>query len=370
MKITSVEAYPYELKMRIPYRTAIVDRWESPVAICVVKSDQDGLYGVGQATTSAPRYAPFDESIEDILAGIRRVAPKLVGVNAWDIEEIHRIMDAITHGHRYAHCCVDLAVHDLLGKAVGVPVWRLLGGRLRDKVWVTAPHIGYLAPEEMAAEARAYTDQGFKYINLRAGKDLDEDLAILKAVRDEIGYEICIDMDFSQSLSMHQRRPDDAIRYIRHLEEYKINSFEQPLACDDYKGMKRLSAAIETPIFADESVFCFDDILRIAEMEAADGIKIKMVKFGGLRGAVKAAQLADACGLSMSVGHGLCGSLQNSGELHLAATVGNLKSPGEMVGFTRMKEDFGSGLVVTDGQLAVPDTPGLGIKVDLSLLKS
>jgi L-alanine-DL-glutamate epimerase-like enolase superfamily enzyme len=78
--------------------------------------------------------------------------------------------------------------------------------------------------------------------------------------------------------------------------------------------------------------------------------------------------LAQACGLSLSIGHGLCGVIQNAAEAHLAATVDYFKEPGEMVGFARMEKDFGSGLEVVDGQIAVPDSPGLGVNVDIEAL--
>ena len=367
MKISSVKAFPATLEMRMPYRTALVDRWDSPVAICVVRANEK-LYGVGQATTSAPRYAPYDESLEDILAAINRIASALAGVNAWDVAEIHRIMDRVACGHRYAHSAVDMAVYDLLGKAAGVPVWRLLGGRVHKSIRVTAPHLCYLSPEEMAAEARTYVDEGYTAINVRAGRDLKEDLSILAALRDEIGTEIEIDIDFSQSLSLHQGRPDNAIHYIRELQQFKINSFEQPLASWDLRGMSRICEAIETPIFADESVFTLQDVLRIAEMGAASGIKVKMVKFGGLFKALQVATLAQASGLSLNVGHGLAGVIQNASELHFAASLECLKLPGEMVGFVRMKKDVGEGLEVRQGEISVPDAPGLGVSVDLSAL--
>ena len=368
MKITSVKAYPASLQMRVPYRTVFVNRGDSPVAICVVNTDE-GVYGVGQATTSAPGYAPYDESLEDILAAIRRLAPKLVGVDPRDIAEVQRIMNQVTHGHHYAHSAVDVAVYDVLGKAAGVPVWRLLGGRIHKSIRVTAV-LCYLSPQEVAAEARAYVEKGYTHINLRAGRGLNDDVAILAAVREAIGPKIDIDVDFSQSLSLYQGRPDIAIHYIRELEKFRINTFEQPLAAWDLKGMSRITAAIETPVIADEGAFSIHDVLRIAEMGAADGIKVKMIKFGGLYGALQVATLAQAAGLSIVVGHGLAGVIQNAAEAHFAATLKNLRLPGEMVGFANMAKDVGTGLELRGGELPVPEAPGLGVNVDVSALES
>jgi L-Ala-D/L-Glu epimerase len=369
MKITKIKAFSADLKMRIPYRTALVDRWDSPIVICVINTDEE-FYGVGQATTSAPGYSPYDEASEDILTAINRLAPKLEGIDPWEIAEIHRRMDHLTHGHHYAHCAVDLAVYDILAKAAGVPLWRLLGGRLHDSIRVTAPHLGYLSPGEMADEAQAFKEQGYTAINLRAGRDLKEDISILRAIRDRVGEEIDIDIDFSQSLSLHQGRPDGAIRYIRELEKFRINSFEQPVAAWDLKGMARICSAIETPVIADESVFSPQDVLRIAEMGAADGFKVKLIKFGGIFGALQAATVAQNSGLSISVGHGLAGVIQNAAELHFAATLKYFKSPGEMVGFVRMEKDIGTGLEVRRGQISLPELPGLGVNIDLSELRS
>ncbi|MFH1479722.1 MAG: hypothetical protein ABIG67_00505, partial [Pseudomonadota bacterium] len=110
MKIKSVKAFPVNLRMRIPYRTAFVDRWDSPSAICVIHTDEE-VFGVGQATTSSPGYSPYDESLDDIITTIHRLSPKLEGVNPWDVAEIHRIMDQFSYGHRFAHTAVDLTVH-------------------------------------------------------------------------------------------------------------------------------------------------------------------------------------------------------------------------------------------------------------------
>lgn len=368
LKISSIKAMPYSLKMRIPYRTAFVDRWVSPAVICIIETNE-GIFGVGQATTSAPRYAPHEETVDSIINTINQFSAKLIGMDPWDIAEIHRVMDRIAHGHRYAQCAVDIAIYDILGKAANVPIWKLLGGRVRDRVQVTAPHLGYLSPKEMVAEAKHYIEQGYKAINLRAGRDLREDIAILTEIRKELGEEIIIDMDFSQSLSLHQGRPDSAIRYLRELEKFGVASFEQPLASWDLKGMRKICAAIETPIYADESVFSPEDVIRIAEMEAADGIKIKMIKFAGIFGACQVANVAQLVGLPLAIGHGIGGLIQNAAETHFASIVEYLKFPGEMVGFVRMESDFGTGLNIENGEIIVPETAGLGVSVDLSLLE-
>lgn len=366
MKIKALKVFKETLKLRKAYRTAFVDRVDSPVVNCLVSTDE-GVDGVGQVTVSTPFYSPQHHTQEDIVAAIKRLAPKLEGMDPWDLAEIHRVMDKVTHGHFYAHSAVDVAIHDLLGKAVGIPVCRLLGGRLRTKVQVMKP-LAYLSPSEMAAEARSAVNSGYRCLNLRGGRDLKEDLAILTAIREEVGWEIEIDIDFSQSLSLHHGRPDNAILYMQALQKYNIRTFEQPLAAWDFRGMSRICKAIETPVFADEAVQTKYDVLRIAEMGAADGFKVKMMKFGGLRGAVEVAIIAEAAGLSISVGNGLAGIIQNAAELHFAATLNFLRLPGEMVGFIHMRSDIGKGLQLIGDEVIVPEAAGLGIDLDIRTL--
>ena len=365
MKITSIKAFPLQIPMRIPYRTALSERSVCDSVVAVVQTDS-GLGGIGQASTSAPRYSPFEETLQGIVHTVTElIAPALVGENPMAIGSVHRIMDRVAHGHNYAHTAIDIALYDLLGKVSSAPICTILGGSVRKNLPLTAPHLGYLGPAEMSKTAEQFVKQGFRAINLRAGRDLKEDVENLKAIRQAVGNDIIIDMDFSQSLSLHQGRPDTAVNYIKSLEAFGVASFEQPLAAWDLEGMARVAAAIDTPIVADESVFTPFDAMRVIRLQAADVIKLKIIKTGGFYKAMQIAAITSACGIPLTVGHGIAGTIQNAAELHLASVLDYWKPPGEMVGFLRLESDPATGLICQNGMLQVPEDPGLGVKIDL-----
>ncbi len=370
MRITKVEAHIISVPMRIPYTTALAEKKTTEAVVVTVETD-DGLRGLGQAAASAARYAPFDEFPAEVVLTVReRLAPAVLGEDPRDLAVIHRKMESAARGHAYAHTTIDLAIHDILGQAQGCPVWRLLGGRVRDRIPLVAPHFGFMAAEELAKLAKAYVAEGYRHINLRAGFGLETDQRMLAAVRDALGDGVGLDIDFSQSLSLHQGRPDMAIAYIRALEAFGLNSVEQPLAAGDLAGMARVAEAIDTPLIADESVFSLDDLQRVIERRAADVVKIKIVKTGGLWPARKWVALGEAAGLAFTVGHGIAAGIQNAGEAHLAFTIAHLKLPGEMNGFLRVQDDVTAvDLRVEGGDLLPPEAPGLGATLDPERLR-
>lgn len=370
MKIVEVEAFEIRLPMSIPYVTALSERAETKAVVGVVRTDE-GLEGVGQATTSAPLYAPHEETPETVLFDLKhRVGPAVIGLDPFDIAEVHRRMDRVAHGHPYAHTVVDLACYDLMGRATGRPVHQLLGGALREEIPLVAPHLGYLETGRLVEEVEGFLAAGFRAFNLRVGRDLEEDLRNLSAIRKKAGDEVTLDTDFSQSLSLHLRRPDLALSYLRRLEEFRVSSFEQPLAAWDLEGMARLAQALDTPIVADESVFTPQDALRVVRMGAADVIKIKIIKTGGFYGAMKIAAIAETAGVPLTVGHGLAPGIQTAAEAHFASTLSFFKLPGEMNGVCRIAQDVTEGsLKVRQGRLMVPRGPGLGLHLDRRALE-
>ena len=370
MKITSVRAHAIDVPMRIPYTTALVDRTVSNGVLAVVETDE-GFTGLGQATTSAPLYAPFEQYQEAIVAAIeQKLAPAVLGADPFDLETLHDKMQRVARGHLYAHATIDLACHDLMGQATGRPVHKLIGGAVRNRIPLVAPHLGIMPAPRLAEQAAAFLEQGYRAVNLRVGADLRQDIANLRAVRAAIGEDIPIAVDFSQSLHFAGHRADTAVAHLRALEPFRVAAFEQPLADWDIEGMARLAAAIDTPLVADESVRTPEDALRVIERRAADVVKIKLMKVGGIFPARKIAALCQAAAMPMTVGNGIAGHALNAAEAHFAFSLTNLKLPGEMTGFVRLVDDVVSGeLTVQAGDLLLPDAPGLGVRLDPTRLE-
>lgn len=370
MKITAMLAFAVEAPMRIPYITALVDRRVSTSVLTVVETDE-GVTGFGQSNTSAAQYSPFEEYQEAIIDVVeRKLAPALLGSNPFDLEMLHEKMQRVARGHLYAHATVDIACHDIIGKATNRPVFENIGGAVRERIPLVAPHLGILPSRELADQALGYVNDGYKFINLRVGANPAQDVANVAAVRAAIGDDIPISVDFSQSLHLLGYRGDTAIAQIRALERAGASTFEQPLADWDTEGLARIAAAIDSPIIADEGVRTPQDALRVVDRRAADAVKIKLMKVGGIFPARKIAAILQAAGVPMTVGNGLAGYVANSAEAHFAFALPNLKFPGEMNGFLRLDDDLIDGDLKTEGtDLLRPSAAGLGIKLDLERLR-
>ena len=370
MKITAVEAFPVTVPMRIPYITALTRKDTSSFTIVVVRTDE-GIDGLGQATVSAPRYQPFEQTIDHILLTLRDlITPAVIGLDPFETGVLHDRMDRVCLGHRYAQAAIDTACYDIMGKAAGRSVSSLLGGAMRETLPLVAPHLGYLDPKELVDLSLQYREEGYRALNFRAGMDLKKDIEILTAVRKAVGDTMTLDLDFSQSLSLAHHRPDTAIPYIKRLEEFDLLAVEQPLGRDELEGMARIARAIDTPLVADESVVTPADALRVIRMGAADVIKLKIMKVGGFYPALQIAAICQTAGVPMTVGHGFAGAIQNAAEAHLAISLTHLKLPAEMNGFYRIAEDVAEGLTIEDGDLRMPDGPGLGVTLQKEALKA
>lgn len=369
MKIDRVKAYGLELPQRVVYKMAVATYTKLRTVVVEVGTD-DGLTGAGQASITAAAYSPYGETLEGAIHAINHVlGPALIGLDPTAIEAAHLRMGKALQGNPSAKTAIDLALHDVTGQALGVPVCTLLGGPLRTELPLLAS-IGLFPTEEMvdlAAEALAL---GFKALKIRVGESLEDDERNLAALRKRLGDDLPISVDFNQALSEVHGRPDAAIRYIRRLEGYGIDTVEQPVAGWDFENMARICAAVDTPVIADESVWTLQDAQRAIRMGAGDIIKIKIVKTGGLLGARKMAALCEAAGVPIIVGHGIAGAVQNAAEAHLAASLPNWKAPGEMNGFLKLERDACAPLEFQGGNLVLPQAPGLGVALSRSELKA
>lgn len=369
MRIKAIRAYALNAPMRVPYITALVDKREATSVVTVIETNE-GIIGFGQSATSAPVYSPFEEYQDTIMRVVETsIAPILIGADPYDLEWIHDKMGRVARGHLYAHATIDLACHDIIGKAAGRPVFKMIGGAARERIAICAPHLGILPSEELALQAAGYIGDGHRFVNLRVGADLAKDIANITAVRKAVGDDVAIAVDFSQSLHMLGFRADTAIVHVRALEKAGASAFEQPVADWDVEGLARITAAIDSPIIADESVRTPQDAIRIVDRRAADAVKIKLMKVGGFHPARKIAAILQSAGIPITVGNGLAGGIQNAAEAHFAFSIPNLKLPGEMNGFLRLTEDaLDAEFRVEGADLLAPTKPGLGVEVDMAKL--
>ncbi len=369
MKIDRVRAYGVALPQRTVYKMSVATYTELRTVVVEVETDE-GHLGVGQASITASAYSPYGETLEGAVHAINEVlGAALIGTDPLAIESAHARMHKALQGNPSARTAIDIALHDVAGQALGVPVYTLLGGPLRRELPLLAS-IGYFPTEELVDRAVEAVGQGFQSLKIRVGASLETDLKNLTALRKRLGDDLPLLLDFNQAMSEVHGRPDQSISYIRRLEEFGPESIEQPVAGWDFENMARICAAVDTPIIADESIWTLQDAQRAIQMGACDMIKIKLVKTGGLLPARKMAAICEAAGVPLVIGHGIAGGVQNAAEAHLAASLPNWKPPGEMNGFLKLARDVTAPLEFSGGTLKVPDAPGLGVTLERSELEA
>jgi len=227
----------------------------------------------------------------------------LLGEDPFKIEKIVARMDLVARDNNQAKAVVDYALHDIVGKALGVPVYQLLGGLTSEKI-----PLGFVLPagplEEIIRIGTGAVEAGFKVLKLKTGAgSADEDVENLRMLRQEVGYDIQIFIDANGGWNYYQ-----ALMTLKKLEPYDLAMVEQPVPWWDVDGMARLRQKTGIPVFADEAAIELKHLMEIVQKNAADGFFIKIPKAGGLLRSQKWVSVAKAAGLPV-----VCGCMMGSG---------------------------------------------------------
>ncbi|MBA3416176.1 MAG: dipeptide epimerase [Chloroflexia bacterium] len=358
LTIASVDVYAVRLPLREPFVIAYGVFPDVPTVIVRLRT-ADGIEGWGEATPDAlvtgETYAGTVETIRHDLA------PALPGSDARDRDLILRALDDRVAGVPAAKAAFDMALHDLLGRALGVPVWALLGGR--SKTHLTISRVVSMAePAQMAAAAERHVAAGFRTVKLKVGEAANSglDVARIAAVRAAVGPEIGIKVDVNQGW----RTPGVAIAAIRASLASKPDYIEQPVAQWDLEGLAEVRLQTGAVIMVDEGCHGRRDMLRIAGIRAADLVNVKLMKCGGLGRAIQLNAIAETAGIGAQVGTMVESSIASAAGLHLALALANVRTV-EMGGPLMLAADIGDIASWYDGdRITVPDAPGLGITVE------
>ncbi len=374
MKITRLEAMVVSLPARRVHPMSFGGERLGKYVILQVHTDE-GITGLGEATV-LPQWGGdhgryFGETPPTTVVLLQELfGPAIVGMDPLAIEAVHQKLARTAKGYPYAKAAIDMALHDIAGKALGVPVYQLLGGLVRPEIPI-AHSLGIIELETMLQEATTAVSEGIKTIKIKIGIDPERDVAVVREVRRAVGPGIRIVLDANQGYAT----PKVAIRTLRRLEECEIRYCEQPV--EGLHQMAQVAAATDIAIMADESAWNCYDVLEIARLKAADMISVYTTKPGGLVPGKKVAAVAEAAGFPCNVNGSAETGVGNAANLHLAAStpcisescvlpVTTLKGRDQ----TRLAGKFYLDDIVTEpfeyrnGCLVVPDRPGLGIELD------
>ncbi len=335
MRITRVEAIPVRvpLKPGMTTKTAHGDHVTSDYVIVRVHTD-GGIVGLGEATVAA---LWSGETSTSCAAAIHdRIGPGLLGADPTRITALRKQMDFLIKLNPFTKAAVEMALWDIAGKALGVPVYQLLGGKVRDVI-PTKMMIGAFDLPRVRSLAEQFLNWGIRCLKVKVGIDLAGDVARVQAVRELAGPEIPITIDANCGWNVTTAR-----RALEQLRRFNLLVAEQPIAPGDVEALAYLRTVGGIPIMADESVFTLADAWNVLRAHAAD--------------------VACHVGSNLELGIG------SAAMLHLACAVPNIDSatyPADILGPHYHESDLlAEPLALQPDGARVPDGPGLGVVLD------
>lgn len=363
MHIRAIDVFPVRLPMKAvltlprgPSRT--LDEGKRLVLVRV--TDTDGAVGWGEAGPSR-RWSP--ETVESCASSIRHyLAPALVGHDVFDLAGLHARMNqelasGLDPGQPIAKCAIDVAVHDLIGRKLGITVQSWLGAK-RSASIPLARLVSAATPDEAAAVTRASLAEGYRGFKVKVGHHKALDVDIVRAVVDAAdgGY---VWPDANQGYTL-----DEAMRAARAFAAMGITMFEQPVPMHDVAAMKRMIGASGLVIALDEAAMGLPFVIELIRRDAVEALAIKVSKVGGLHPARQMCDLARNAGLGL-IGSGLMDApIGFAASVHLFCAYG-IDLPADLNGPQFIADDYLARPLPVAGQVAqVPTGPGLGIEID------
>jgi L-Ala-D/L-Glu epimerase len=359
MKIVSVEVFAADVRLHEPFviSTMTVDVAKS--VFVRVRCDS-GLFGWGEAN---PYWRIVGETQSTSLAAAREFAGLLLGKDPLDVEARLADLRGFLAHNRTTLSAFDMALHDVLGKAAGLPLHALLGGAPRP--FATDRTVGLASPEKMVENALAFRARGFPAVKVKIGTTAEADLARVRQIRAAIGSGVPLRIDANQGYD-----ETTATRVLRALESCDVEYCEQPIPAWDVDGLARIRAKTSIPLMADEAVFDSHDAWRVAKSAAADYLNVKLSKSGGVREALAVEAVASAAGLGVAMGCMTETRLGLTAAAHVVCARRAFRFA-DLDGADFLAEDpiLGGMTIDERGVVTTPTGPGLGVDVDPTFLK-
>jgi L-alanine-DL-glutamate epimerase-like enolase superfamily enzyme len=356
VRIKTIEPIAVSLPMLKPVIMAGEEVRRADNVLVRIESD-DGVVGWGEAA-SAP--VMTGDTLESIVSAVHYLSSALRGRDVADIAGALITMDGRMYGNHGAKAAVEIALHDLTGRATGKPVHALLGEKKRSRM----PLLGVIGGGDYAGDlhdAEKKKAAGFTAYKIKVGIDTAaNDAARTRDICKALGSGMLVSADANQGYSTEQ-----ALAYVQKVKGSGLDFFEQPVRADDLPGMATVAAATDIAIGADEGIHSLEDIRRHHERKAARGVSLKAIKLGGIRALAEAGRLCDRLGMNVNIS---CKTGESSvacaAATHVAAVIPNI-GWGLTLTHTGLAEDVAASPVPTaKGHADSLDRPGLGIDVD------
>lgn len=361
MKITEADIIP----VKVPSRKVLtLSRYGSlgenrPFEFVLIRLHTDeGITGVGEC----PPLPPLSPESQDVIIAMLRhwLVPQIIGLDPFDLEQIWEKMDYVAPTYPMSKAGIDMALWDIMGKSLHVPVYRLLGG-LTEKRFPIVGLVGLGSPQETAAEAERFVTDGYSGLRLKIGPG--HDVECVKAVRDAIGGGITLRVDCNQCYSVSQ-----AIKVAKHLERFEVELLEQPTPWWDFKALATVAKAIDMPVMPHESLYLMSDVKTLIDLGAVGVIGLKTYRpGGGITSARRILDMARVMNIPCLMHDDLELGVSLAAATHLVTAFQRVISyKCELSGFPEwMTDDVVLKPVKIDhGYAEVPEGAGLGVELD------
>ena len=323
--------------------------------IVVIIETESGNKGFGEAP---PTLAITGESLASIQSAIEFIARQLIGKKIADFNQLITIVQQAMVKNTSAKAAVEIALYDLFAQSMNQPLYRLLGGnqtQLKTDLTISVD-----STEKMVADSLDAVKRGFDELKIKVGKNLDADVASIKAIHKAVGVGIKLRLDVNQGWTVKE-----SLYAIKEIERagIKLDFVEQPVKAEDIDGMIAITSQVLSPILADESIFSPKDAIEVITKNAADIVNIKLMKTGGISNALKIIQIADIYNVPCMIGCMLETSISVTAAAHLACAYPHIITRIDLDGPALCAENpIVGGIEMSGSTIKLAETNGLGIQ--------
>lgn len=289
-------------------------------------------------------------------ASLELLSSLLVDARLDNISAIMAEVDRTLAFNHSVKAAIDMALHDLLARRLGVPTWLLLGGRMQQAI-AQARIVSIKSPAEMATNAVGLVEAGFRHLKLKLSGDVQVDVERVACVRQAVGDAVVLTLDPNQSYGAKQM-----MKAFARIERHDITVLEQPVPAHDWAGLALLTRSLPVAIEADESAVTVQDVFRLVSDRVVDVINLKLTKLGGFRQFMDAVRICEAGGVVCRVGAAFGPALMQAMNAQAACVIKSMPYACELSEHQQLLDDPFTDFPVMDGSVTVPDGPGCGVE--------